>query len=709
MAQSANIRQLFMSLEDKGDMMFDQLYFEKAIEIYEKALVKNDKNHLRFKIANSYNILREYRQAEYWYAQAIENDSLGVPERVLYDYAEVLAAQARFIEAEQYYEQFRIKVPGDTRVDRKLEAIKNRRYLFRDSVLLQISNLPLNSDQNEFGARYYKDGIVFLSSNGIDLFVDQDYLREERLFDLYYAATSDSLPETMAPFETGINSAYHESIVSFADNENMIFTRNNYYNKEQIKAGDGTTKLQLFTAEFQGKQWGKLRPFPHNDPNYNFSEPVISPSGDTLFFVSDMPGGLGGKDIYISIKENNRWTRPVNLGPEINTEGDDSYPYFVGNVLFFSSDGYGGLGGLDIYRSKLNERGRFSRVVNLGYPVNSNKDDFSYIVSPTGDSGYFASNRDGGKGKDDLYFFENSAVLINGVVTSKEEIVDEAVVTIFDSDGNEMASTLSDDQGRFYFYIPYDSDFELLAEKAGFTQDETVPMTTKTRQVVMDTLELGMWKHEIFAQGEIYSNETQLVLDDVRVILTDLETRSLDTVHTIDDGHYIFPLKPGRKYDIRAEKDHFLPFNFEITTTEIKTGIIRNDVVLESEYVDKDAIFFEYNESYLTKESKVVMDEMVKVLKKYPGTWLVIGAHADSRGTREYNLELSTERADNAVNYFISKGIDRSRIIAHPFGESLIINRCYDGINCQEEEHAQNRRADLKIELELPDEELQGR
>jgi len=226
-------------------------------------------------------------------------------------------------------------------------------------------------------------------------------------------------------------------------------------------------------------------------------------------------------------------------------------------------------------------------------------------------------------------------------------------------------------------------------------------------QMDMDTMVLRMRKHDLFAQGLIYDNETQQLMHDVRVIIHNQTNSEYDTVITAGNGFYSFFLLPQRNYGIRAEKDHFLPVTIEINTLQIMKGTILNDFVLEEEYVDKEVISFDFDKFDLLPEDSPILNAVTEFLKKYRETTLVIGAHADARGTKEYNQELSDSRAKTVLQYFLSRGIEKNRIIARGFGEGLILNRCVDGINCHEEDHSKNRRAELKIEEELPEEEFE--
>ena len=688
--------------------MYVNLYYDHAIRHYKTALKKEPNNDfLKLKIAKSYNKLGDYRESALWFG-AME-DSLEIRSENKMIYANALMSVGDYHRALFWYDQYMSEYPEDDRPLEMIRGIEMMETFFRDSVVVSVHNLNINTEHSDFAAVPYEDGIVYVTSRGLEGIIDHDYLREEPLLNLYYSRSQSLLDyEHPEPFDKVLNTKYHEGPVSFyGDGDKMVFTRNNFYRGKSVQGSDGRTNIQLYFASKAGTQWVSEQPFEHNSPNSSFGQPSITSGNDTLYFSSNMPGGLGGNDIYFSTWDGSGWSEPTNVGAPVNTGGDEMYPYYVDGRLFFTSNGHAGIGGLDVFKAFRDGNG-FRSVTNLGYPLNSSDDDFAYHIDAETLTGYVSSNREGGAGLEDIYAFQYTGHPINGVVleTVDKIPVGGATVQLFDDEGNHIGTTLTRPNGQFHFQLPFGREYSMIALKDGYFSTSGIEVLSSKSVMDLDTLSVDLTKQLIFAQGEIYDNETQGVMNNVRVVITDLRDNSVDSLRTNDDGHYIFPLKPGRKYRIRADKDHFLPFEFEITTTEINEGVIRNDIVLEEEYVDKEVIYFAYNKFNLDRESMRIMSRLVPILKKYPETWLVIGAHADARGTREYNLELSQSRADATVNYFLGQGISRDRIIARAFGEELHINRCYDGINCTEELHSKNRRSEMKIELQLPEEEL---
>ncbi|MDA0194067.1 MAG: OmpA family protein [Bacteroidetes bacterium] len=462
-------------------------------------------------------------------------------------------------------------------------------------------------------------------------------------------------------------------------------------------------KLKLFFAELdEDRNLENLTSFKYNDDEYSTAHPFLSKDGKTLYFTSDMPGGFGGTDLYVSRLEENVWTTPTNLGSSINTEDDEMFPFASGDKIYFSSDGHGGFGGLDIYFS-INTNDSFTQVVNLGFPANSAADDFSFIMNDNGRQGLFASNRNS-KSHDNIYnFFIRHSIVAGQVIEVEENYPIEGVnVSLLDMDGRTMKETISDSLGRFHLDLPLDTDYTLEISKKDYTPSHNDKSYDNRNTFDIDSVKVFMWAHDLFAGGTIYSNETQQMLSDVKVTLENLTASTSENTITNELGEYEFLIEYGNEYLLTFDKELYVPLSHPINTLNIKKGTIRNDFVMEEQFLEKGLVLFDYNEDVLKSDYEEEVNKILKFLKRNSSVVLVISAHADSRGTEEYNLELSERRANNVLKYFLENNISSNRIIARGFGESLIINRCTDGINCHEEDHYKNRRAELKIEKEFP-------
>ena len=708
-AQNTNVIDLFRSDFRQAEIYFHDLAYQNAIELYERELDRNPKNtRAMIQIAECYRLLKNPVEAEYWYDKVYEEKTL--PAENAYNFAQVLMWNQKYDEAKIIYRQVKEQNPLDTRVDSKLAFIENMDFYLRDSTLYHVEPANINSEALDFGPAYYDQGVVFLSSRDQDLFIKhQASLTNsgESLLDLYYAPmTGDGQYGNPTKFQQKINSRFHEGPLSFGDNGKLIFTRNNFYKGKARRSSDGQMKLNLYFAELDtNRNLSNLAPFPFNNDEYSTAHPHWSDDGTTLYFSSDMPGGRGGADLYVSHYENGAWTTPVNLGDDINTKGDEMFPFHFNDRLYFSSDGHGGFGGLDIYFAT-GTNGSYSEVANLGYPANSSADDFSFIMNEDGRRGMFSSDRSGAR-EDDIYnyFIRHSIVAGEVIEIDDDYAVSGAHVSLKDLEGNLIQSTTSDELGRFHLDLPLDTKYFIDVRKEGFTSSHNDLRYASKRAFDIDSVTIFLSAHDLYAEGTIYGNETQKPLSNARVILNN-DRGDPDTVITDHTGKYQFILESGFEYLISVSKELFLPTEQLISTKEVTQGVIRNDFIIEEEFLKKGLVLFDFNDDQLKPNFMAEIREILTVLKRNPSAYLIISAHADSRGSKDYNLLLSERRASNVKQFYLQNGISDDRLISRGFGEELIINRCSDAIHCQEEDHSKNRRAELKIETELPETEL---
>jgi outer membrane protein OmpA-like peptidoglycan-associated protein/tetratricopeptide (TPR) repeat protein len=695
-----SIDNLFVSNNYKGDEMFVNLYYKEAIKYYRLALKKNESSEtIKLKIARSYNLINDYESSVAWYQQVL-NDSISAGKPIdQYHYAEALLSNGQADEAAVWFKKFYMSAPTDSRSYRKFESVGTVNNLYSDSSLMSISQIPINTEFDEMAAIKYQQGYIFLSSRKSNDWVDNDFMRDEDPLNLYYVKYSPvSGWQEVKSFDKAINSPYHEGPVAFYSNQDkLILTRSNTVDNKAVRSKDGTTRLQLYEVSKKDGAWSKAKPLPFNNLEYSYAHPSLSAGNDTLYFASDMAGGYGGADIYMSVWQEDKWGDPQNLGFMINTEGDEMYPYIIEDRLFFSSNGLVGLGGLDNYKAYMST-GKTQLVVNLGYPINSPQDDFAYYLDKNTLTGTLSSTRLGGMGEADIYLFNYEAQELFGKVTDElgEAVIFGALVKLL-QDGVVIDSIYTNEEGLFSFYLPLTADFQLEVSKDGHFASLPVKVASREAVVDMDTVKISLHKQDLFAEGRILNNETQQLMRDVRVVIYNTTDSEIDTIFTDANGTYSFVLVPDKKYSIYAGKSGFLVRGVDINTLKISRGAILNDIVLELEYSKKSVINFDYNKYNLKPEAIAILKRTVKAMKNSQNQ-LVISAYADARGTIEYNQELSDKRAKAVMDYFLAKGVAKSRITARGFGETLLLNRCIDGVDCEEVEHSKNRRAEIKIE-----------
>jgi outer membrane protein OmpA-like peptidoglycan-associated protein/tetratricopeptide (TPR) repeat protein len=695
-----NIGNLFVSNTHKGDEMFSSFYYDQAVTFYKLALKKDETNNeLKLKIANCYRMMNDYESSINWYGQVLNDSVIAGKPIDFYNYAEVLLTGGYLEEAGKWYKEYYKASPTDSRSYLKLNGLSYLQTLYRDSSTMEVNHIPINTRFDELAAIHYKEGLLFLSSRKSNSLIDDDFMREDGLLDIYYVAydSASGWQETQ-PFDKYINTAYQEGpFTFFANKDKLILTRSSIVNNLPVRSKNGYLKLQLYKVTLEDGQWSKVEGLSINNPEYSLAHPSLTPGNDTLYFASDMAGGFGGIDLYMSVYREGDWSKPVNLGYKINTEGDEMYPFYLDNRLFFASNGRVGLGGLDIYKAFITDR-KVEQVVNLGYPINSRYDDFAYYLDQETLSGTLTSNRPGGTGEADIYTFKYEAEILSGRVVQEQDgsPIFGALVKLI-QDGRIVDTLYTNEDGLFSYYLPLTSDFELEVSKDNYSAALPVKVAPRQASIDLDTLRISLHKHDLFAEGRILNNETQKLMKDVRVVMYNLTDSKIDTLFTDENGTYSFVLEPNKEFSIYAGKSGFLVNGVDLNTKKISRGAIINDIVLELEYSKKNVVRFDFDKHNLTAASVAILNRLAKAMKN-TNKHLVISAYADARGTLEYNQELSDRRATAILNYFIAQGIPETRITARGFGETLLLNRCTDGVDCEEIEHSKNRRAEIKIE-----------
>jgi outer membrane protein OmpA-like peptidoglycan-associated protein/tetratricopeptide (TPR) repeat protein len=708
LAQSSNISTLFTSNFDKAELLYHQFAYRNALQLYLVVSEKDPANQIaKQRIADCYVRLGNIQAAEKLYAELTLLPDTD-PD-LKYKYAQLLSMQEKYAEAKKWYGETLHGISSDLRAAPKLDFFRYLKYYLRDSTLYGIKNENFNSDQSDFGPQYFNDGVVFVSARSHDKFVKRQSAAalndKEAMLNIFYTPLStDAGKDAIKFFHHDLNSPYHDGPVSFYNNRTQfVFSRTNLIGNKPVDRS-GRVNLNLYFAKINDRnEVSDINPFPFNRDAFSISHPWISEDGTTLYFASDMPGGEGGTDIYKTEKKNGRWELPQNAGPNVNSAGDEFYP-FLGNdtTLFFSSNGHGGLGGLDLYLSYL--RGsNYTLPKNLGFPLNTSSDDFSLILDKTGRRGMFASNRKGSAGYDDIYNFSVRSFFLIGKVILQDEktkAIDNVRVMLKEKAGGDIETGLSDSTGNFYFDIDFDRDYILTAAKEGYTFSDTVRFSTHSRGVGYDTVEIALNKHSLFVKGSVYSNESQGKLSNATVTLKNLTDGRIDSIATNPTGSYNFLVKPNKKYQIHARKEGFLPKEINLNTQGLDQKVLLNDFLLEEEFIDKAVIQFDFGRAGIRENEIPKLKKLYEALSNRPNTKLLVSAFADSKGTKQFNQTLSDKRVNSVIKFFTSLGLDNKRIEGKGFGETLLLKGCSDGVECNEEEHAINRRAEIKMKLE---------
>jgi len=617
-----------------------------AVEAYKKALTKKKAApEIISKIADCYRLLNNTKEAELWYAQLVELPSPN-PEYIK-QYADAARKNGNYLVAKQQYLAYAEEVPeGEAEALHQIATCENAQAWLAQPESYEITKpATLNSEKADFSPIYYQNGLVFTSDRPMVVtgktakkqvsgWTGNPYTK------LVYAqgdSTTWAAPEALpAP----LNSEFQTGSAVFSANQNVVFfTRINQIKKKKkainadpfswVKFSSGAdyiNRLEIFMSEKKNDKWTNPIPFAYNKvADYSVGHPALSPDGNTLYFVSDMPGSRGQTDIFYCLREaNGGWGTPINAGNEINTAGKEMFPTMdPDGILYFSSEGHAGMGGLDIFAAE-GSAATWKNIRNLKYPLNSSRDDFGIIFDKTGEAGYLSSNRESTDGTDDILVFK-------------------------------------------YVRTP--------CHLAGRTVERVQTKPGVYKETPISKVLLRLYKEGDTTATTTYSDAA---------------------------GNFTFPVLDGIKYTVKGTKEGYLNSSAAITPDcesvmdMINLGMILNRNALNKPIVLEN-IFYDLDKHYIRPDAAIELDKLVQTLKDNPNIKIELSSHTDSRQSHSYNNLLSQLRAEAAVNYITSQGIDRMRMRARGYGETRLLNRCTDKVQCSEEDHQLNRRTEFKL------------
>ena len=678
--------------EIKGQKHFDSYSYEKAIDKLEQITDKS--TDVNRQLANSYFKTGDLEKSEEYYSSVV-NATDNMPSD-LYSYASVLEMNKKYALAEEWMVKYHKLNKDDTR---GIASVNNKglyKSLEKDNGRFRIANLDINTDQSEFGTAYFKNQIVFAStrSNGASLFKRHWNWNGLGFLNLY-VANNNGVNELsdVTVFNSKVDKRFHEGPASFsADGKFMVYTRNNYDDKDSM----GVVRLQIFSLENIDDKWTNKTELHFNDQNHSSGHGALTPDGKTMYFASDMQGGLGGVDIYVThLSEAKIWSKPVNMGDKINTEGDETFPFIhdSGKMLFFSSNGKVGLGGLDVFVAQVSGN-NVKAVENLGTPINTNSDDFAFMLDANEKGGFFSSNRIEGKGNDDIYSFKlikpfAFGKTLKGIAKDKEgNLLANTFVKLYDAKNNfVLDSVLTDSTANYVFIVDDKMDFLLTGEKEKYFKANNTA-TSKTDETIIIADVILEKDPGISLYGLVTDKASGKPLDSVHVVLidnlTDEEFVNLYTTSTGDFRKALAGMKIGERlsYQIKLERNGYLSkvlvFNKQIE----KPGVIELHAELDlnmdkisigldlAKIIDIQPIYFDLNKHFIRKDASVELDKIVKVMTENPHMEIELGSHTDSRGSVSSNVSLSDRRAKASATYIVKHGIDKTRITGKGYGES---------------------------------------
>jgi peptidoglycan-associated lipoprotein len=619
--------------EKKAQKNFRWGKYQKVINYYQDVLQKQPNNgKANYFVAESYRLSNRIKESERFYEKArgagINKDSVAL------HYAKALQANGKYAEAKnalQQVESTTEEEPLRERIRKEIDGLTRLEKLSEKQSFYRVKNLEsINTPFAEYAPAYLNSELYFASSRNNARIYEAS---GTPFTDIYKASTKGAVVDvnTITPLSEQINAPnINEGGITFSpDGKTMVFAKGNSGKRK------GSNDVDLYLSRFRNGQWTQPQLININQPDSWESTPAFSPDGRTLYFSSNRKGGFGGLDLYTAqMDSRGRFGKIRNLGADINTEGDELFPYVAENgKLYFSSDGQPGYGMLDLF--VVNRANGKTVVENLGQPVNSSSDDFGiFLFRP--DRGFLTSNREGGKGDDDIYTFVNEDpnlrvvnYFLQGITyTTKPDssriILPDTKVTLVDGNGNVMQDFVTGNDGQFLFKVYENENYTLIGETDGYLVKRQ-PYTTIGKSVPLTSFK------------ELINNVT------------------LDTVLVLD----------------RLAKDVVFRLN---------------------------NIYFELDKSEIRSDAARELDKLVELLNDNPEIKIEMSSHTDSIASREYNKGLSQRRAESTVNYLIKKGIDPERLVAKGYGEDKPIarNTNPDGTD-NPEGRQRNRRTEFKI------------
>lgn len=621
-----------LGLRDRAEQAFRKYEYANAASLYVK-LVDTKKPRVGDlgRLAYCYSQMKDYESAENWFARTVAMEGSD-PENLL-QYGEVLKANGKYAEAKQQLESYGMRTGDMERVAMEMAGCDSALVWMADPTVHKLRNEQINTSLSEFSVFPVGTKVYYVSEPDNQMRGVGTYGWTGNPFLRIYTADRNAdnmLSDPVMAVEALNNVSYHIGPVAVGNGGQTLYVTRTHVGKDGGTTREDhrkfrTNRLELYLyTKGEGGNW-QSTPFVYNNVGeYSVGHAALSEDGDILYFVSDMPGGQGRTDIWYSERQSDgSWGTPVNAGSTINSAGDELFPNIgPSNTLYYSSDGFAGMGGLDVFEATGSGQ-QWTVPRNLRYPVNSSGDDFAYITNYEGTegiAGYLSSNRKGGKGGDDIYSFtyEKPKIVIRlrGTTSDKQtgERLAAASVTLYDGNREIVAKKSSSSEGTFEFVLDREKSYTILGQRERYHADSAKVNTVGITK--SDTLEVALLLEPIFEVGKTFELEN---------------------------------------------------------------------------------IYYDFDKHNIRPDAAVILDELVRTLRDNPTLKIELSSHTDSRGSDAYNLALSQRRAQSAVDYLVSRGIARDRMVAKGYGETRLVNECGNGIPCSSKQHQANRRTEITV------------
>lgn len=678
--------------------------FKQAAAIYEEIIAANPNNApAKRLLADIYLTLNERENAEKWLGQLAAGPNAAAAYK--FSYAQVLMANGKTEEAKKMYLEFAEIAPNDSRAKFFKHNPDYLEKLLKVSSPYILTNIgAINTEHSEMCAVSYGNSIVFSSNKQSG--------KGNKYYDLYSSLKSNETNyESPQKMKSQINSSMHDGPVVFTKEQNYVYVTRSETKGSGCACGkDKINHFKIYEGYIGDGNNDKFKQISFANEGYSIGHATLSADDNTMIFSSNMLGGFGESDLYITSKVDGRWSTPINLGKEVNSPGREVFPFLSADGdLYFSTDGRIGLGGLDVYKA-VKKDNRYANIYNMGMPINSVDDDFGIYFNDDESAGYLSSNRKEGKGGDDIYAIGKAAKM-NMEVTlvdalSKEELTG-GQVELFDLERKTLTIKTSGDFGSVKFELDEYTPYKIKSKKEGYKAKE-ISFKTLGRNVEKQTVRVPLRKDGgIVLIITVQDNEGNN-LPAAAVTVEEEITKMKKTVKTNDQGKATVTLSPDRNYKILATKRvPDMTISYSVSTEKISTeGIVepftmyvnlKIEKFVEGTVTEIPSVYYDVNSSGIRYDAVMPLEKLITILKKNPKMMIEIRSHTDSRGDDNVNLSLSSSRASAMAQYIIDKGISANRITSKGYGETELKNRCSNGVNCSEKEHQENRRTEFKI------------
>lgn len=727
---------------ERASELYENYSYVAAMALYEEVLFGPDGAKMdlddRRRLANCYRLTNRAEKAEPLYAELVADPQGNFS--LYYEYAEILFSNGKFEEAKKWFVEFARLRPADPRgmsMATMCDTVRLIRPVYPGAIVkLTGASSP---DSDDFGPAFFGANKIVFTSDRIGIGKAKTEWTGRSYLDMYTAEIEENGSlEKVDFFDRGINTPLkHEGPACFSDNGMIVFFTRNSVNADV----SNTINLQLFRAERSGNGWKREEPLPFNSEAYNCMHPSCSPDGKTLYFASNRPGGYGGVDIWVSFFEYGKWTKPKNLGPEVNTRGDEAFPFiFAEDRLYFASkNGHPGFGGFDLFLAESNGE-TWRKPVNLGRPLNCERDDTGLVLNAEGDQGYFASSREAREQRnDDIYHVYFLVLSLRGKVTDAKTGAPLDQVTVTMSEDRFQWPT--DKSGNFRLNLEPNRSYTFRVEKPGY-EEGTFTVSTQNvmkssvfeRNIALEPLAVAVVEPTKTAEPKpeqqpepkvepkpeplpvakpvldialkveltVVDKQTGKPLPQATFVLLNKTIGQTESALADSSGQVRYQLIRNNWFDVTAGTPGYisssLPFNtFNVEGEHTISAKIPLERIEVGKVIKVENIYYNLDDYRIRSDAALELDKLNRLLVENPTMTIELRSHTDARGSDEYNMRLSQNRARAAVEYLISRGIAEIRLTAKGYGESTLVNGCANGVRCPEEQHQENRRTEFKV------------